>query len=289
MSINWKALAREAMHKSVEIRAQERLGTINPICIYSLCEKLGISVRFVPVSMEGLYLRENPSTILLSAFRPLPRRNFTCGHEVGHHVFGHSSLLDKILEDTGKSKAPNPDEFLVNTFAGFLLMPILGIRKAFTTRNLQIGLATPEQLFVIACSFGVGYETLLRHLAYSLQILAPTRAETLAKIKPKQIRNRILGFPSDTPLIIADQYWSLPTLDAEVGNLLLLPHKVESETDIIVPQTEHPQGRIFVANRSGTVKVNSNNSDWTIKVQISKKEFAGPIKFRFAEEVSVEK
>jgi Zn-dependent peptidase ImmA (M78 family) len=289
MNINWKTLARQAMYKSVEIRAKERLGTVNPICVYDLCKRLGVSVRFVPVSMEGLYIRETPPTILLSSLRPLARRNFTCGHEIGHHVFGHSSLLDEILEETGKSNTPKPDEFLVNTFAGFLLMPVIGIKKAFTLRNLEIGLTTPEQFFTIACSFGVGYETLLGHLAYSLKILAPTKAESLAKVKPKQIRNRILGFSSDNPLIIADRYWSLPTLDAEVGTLLLLPHKTEAENNAVVPQTEYSMGRIFIANRPGIVKINSVDSGWTITVQISKKEFAGPIKFRFAEEVTNEK
>lgn len=285
MSINWKALAQQAMYKSVEIRAKERLGTTNPICIYDLCKRLDISVRFVPVSMEGLYVRED-QTILLSALRPLPRRNFTCAHEVGHHVFGHSSLLDEILEDAGKKNVIKPEEFLVNTFAGFLLMPILGIRKAFAMRNLEIGRATPEQFFTIACSFGVGYETLLRHIAYSLQILAPTKAESLAKVKPKQIRNNILGFSFDAPLIVADKHWVLPTLDAEVGTLLLLPNKTETVpgSDVIIPQQDHHLGRIFLANRPGIIRVICDDN-WQVDVQISKKEYSGLDKFRFEEEV----
>lgn len=285
MNINWKALARQGMHKSVEIRAKERLGTINPICIYDLCKRLNISVRFVSVSMEGLYLREE-LTILLSSLRPLPRRNFTCAHEVGHHLFGHSSLLDELLEDAGKKNTIKPDEFLVNTFAGFLLMPVLGIKKAFTSRNLEIGRVTPEQFFIIACSFGVGYETLLRHIAYSLQILSPTKAESLAKVKLKQIRNNILGFPSDDPLIVADNHWSLSTLDAEVGTLLLLPDKTEifAGSDVIVPKQDNHLGRIFRANRPGITKV-SCNDNWQVDVRISKKEYPGLDKFRFEEEV----
>ena len=285
MNINWRALAQQAMYKSVEIRAKERLGTNNPICIYDLCKRLNISVRFISVSMEGLYVRED-QTILLSALRPLPRRNFTCAHEVGHHVFGHSSLLDEILEDDGKKNTIKPDEFLVNTFAGFLLMPILGVKKAFTTRNLEIGRSTPEQFFTIACSFGVGYETLLRHLTYSLQMLAPTKVEALVKTKLKQIRSNILGFPSDAPLIIADNHWLLPTLDAEVGTLLLLPDKTEivAGSDVIIPQQDHHLGRIFLANRSGIIKA-SYNDNWQINVRVSKKEYSGLEKFRFEEDV----
>ena len=283
MTINWRALAQQAMHKSVDIRAKERLGTSSPICIYSLCERLNINVRFVDVSMEGLYVRDDPPIILLSAFRPLPRRNFTCAHEVGHHVFGHSSYLDEVLEDTGK-KATKPDEFLVNTFAGFLLMPILAVKKAFAQRKWEVSTATPEQIFVVACSFGVGYETLIGHLAYSLKIITPQKAESLAKIKLKQIRSSILGFSFDGPIIAADKYWSLPTLDAEVQTLLLLPHKTEASNDVITPQTDHPQGRIFLANRPGTVDI-CGEDGWQVRVQVSKREFEGLIKFRFLEQI----
>lgn len=283
MTINWRALAQQAMHKSVDIRAKQRLGTSNPICIYNLCERLNINVRFVAVSMEGLYVRDDPPIILLSAFRPLPRRNFTCAHEVGHHVFGHSSYLDELLEDTGK-KATKPDEFLVNTFAGFLLMPILAVKKAFAQRKWEISTATPEQIFVVACSFGIGYETLIGHLAYSLKIITPQKAESLAKIKLKQIRNSILGFSFDGPLIAADKYWSLPTLDAEVQTLLLLPHKTEVSNDVIIAQTDHLQGRIFLANRPGTAEILGEDG-WQVRVQISKREFEGIIKFRFLEQI----
>ncbi len=76
-------LARQAMYKSAEVRQKAGIANNQAISIYDLCHKLGITVRFVDISMEGMYLGGQKPTFLLSALRPLPRRNFTCAHELG--------------------------------------------------------------------------------------------------------------------------------------------------------------------------------------------------------------
>jgi Zn-dependent peptidase ImmA (M78 family) len=284
MSSSWKYLARQAMRKSAEIRAKHRLGASEPICIYDLCQKESVMVQFIPVSMEGLYIREN-KTILLGSMRPLPRRNFTCGHELGHHIFGHGSRLDQILNaDKSSDRRTDPDEFLVNTFAGFLLMPSLAIRKAFVSRGWNVKSPTPEQIFTIACSFRVGYETLVNHMVYSAEIISGLCGTQLLKTKPKQIKKSLLGAEDSNSFIIADSLWSLPTLDAEVGTLLLLPFNTYAESDVIIPHGEVKHGQIFIANRPGIV--NCLNSNWSIPVRIARKEFAGLLKFRFEEEIN---
>ncbi|MHC5719457.1 MAG: hypothetical protein ACYTX0_47270, partial [Nostoc sp.] len=67
-------LAQQAMLKSIDIRKQAGLDLKSPICIYNLCDKLNVKVRFVDISMEGMYLKENEPQILLSALRPFTRR-----------------------------------------------------------------------------------------------------------------------------------------------------------------------------------------------------------------------
>src|SRR5438874_13211824 len=106
--------------------------------------------------MEGTYLKSDPPRILISALRPLFRRVFNCAHELGHHVFGHGSTIDELQEDGQEKPAFEPNEFLVNAFAGFLLMPPLAVRRAFTLRGWRPETATPEQCFIVACSLGVG-------------------------------------------------------------------------------------------------------------------------------------
>src|SRR5262249_42959846 len=144
--------------------------------VFDLCDSVTPKVRllFVDYSMEGCYLRSDRPLIQISALRPLVRRVYNCGHELGHHVFGHGSTIDELQEDSRLDPYADPQEFLVNTFAGFLLMPKLGVRRAFSSRGWQLSQALPEQLYIVACHFGVGYETLVSHLAYGLREMSPT-------------------------------------------------------------------------------------------------------------------
>lgn len=283
-----QVLAQKAMLKSIDVRNQEGFALNSPICIYGLCDKLKVKVRFVDISMEGMYLKREEPAILLSALRPLPRRNFTCAHELGHHIFGHGSTVDEFIEDSAKPKPFNPEEFLVDSFAGFLLMPILGVRKAFVSRGWNVNSATPVQIFTIACSFGVGYKTLIDHMTYALKMIDRSQAALLLKSTPKTIRQEIFGSASADPLIVADEQWSLPTLDAEVGSQLLLPCLAEATNNTITVQADLPLGRLFRANHPGIVRVYCPNNKWAVFVRVSRYQFVGLSKYRHLEEVKDE-
>jgi Zn-dependent peptidase ImmA (M78 family) len=281
-------LAQQAMLKSINVRTQAGLDLKSPICIYDLCDKLKVKVRFVDINMEGIYLKGEEPQILLSALRPLTRRNFTCGHELGHHLFEHSSTVDELIENSEKAKNFHPEEFLVDSFAAFLLMPTLGIRKAFTSRGWNAASATPLQIFTIACNFGVGYKTLIDHITYSLKMISRTKAASLLKATPKSIREDILGHTSPEPLIVADAHWSLPTLDAEVGSQLLLPSTAEATNDIITVVGNYSQGRLFRANRPGILRVYYPDAEWAVFVRVSRYQFIGLSQYRHLEEVEDE-
>jgi len=281
-------LAQQAQQKAIDVRRKAGFDNKSPLCIYGLCDKLNVRVKFVDISMEGIYLRETDPVILLSALRPLPRRIFTCAHELGHHVFGHGSTIDELLGESESSKAFQPEEFLANSFAGFLLMPILGVRKAFVSRGWDAALATPEQIFTVACTFGIGYETLITHMAYALKMLSSSRASTLLKTKPKAIREKVLRYSSTDPLIIADAHWSMPTIDAEVGSLLLLPSGAEAANDTITLEENHTKGCLFKANRPGLVQVYCRDIGWAVFVRVSRYQFVGLSQYRHFEEVEDE-
>ncbi len=113
-SLNRRALATEAMQAAAAARARGKLDQVSPICIYGLCETLGVAVRFNNINMEGMYQRGVPPRIHLSARRPLPRRTYNCAHELGHHVFGHGSSIDELREDAKAQPWEDPKEFLVH-------------------------------------------------------------------------------------------------------------------------------------------------------------------------------
>ncbi|WP_410734043.1 ImmA/IrrE family metallo-endopeptidase [Bradyrhizobium sp. sBnM-33] len=156
------------MQAATATRAKAQLDQAGPICIYGVCETLGVVVRFNNINMEGMYQRGLPPRIHLSARRPLPRRTYNCAHELGHHVFGHGSSIDELREDAKAHPWEDPKEFLADTFAGFILMPIIGLRRAFSVRRWAPETATPAQIFTIPCEFGVGYP----HELWTTRLLA---------------------------------------------------------------------------------------------------------------------
>ena len=261
-SFNRRILATQAIQA-----ATARLDQTQPICIYDLCETLGIVVHFNNINMDGMYQRGVPPRIHLSARRPLPRRVFNCAHELGHHVFGHGSSIDELREDAKVQPWEDPKEFLADTFAGFILMPVIGLRRAFSTRNWNPESATPVQIFTIACEFGVGYATLLTHLSVGVNMLSRDRAAALRHITPKVLRRKILGALTPDPLIIADHHRTAPTLDAEVKTLLLLPSDTQVTSSGLVLERELAAGRLFRAMKPGIFRASAG--DWAIFVRVA--------------------
>ena len=272
------------MTKSLEVRRRAGKDVSSPICVFGLCEEIGVSVRFVEISMEGMYDKGPPPRILLSALRPLPRRIYSCGHELGHHAFGHGTTVDRLLEEAAGPSPYSPEEFLADTFSAFLLMPALGVRRAFARRGWKPASASPLQIYTVACSFGVGSGTLIRHLCSSLRMISASRADVLLRAQPRTIRAQVLGRPAADPLIIADEHWELPTLDAEVGYHLLLPKGSEAGPGAIAAQCDRTDGRLFRAVCPGIVRVSRPGTDWAAFVRVSRPQFAGLCRYRHLEE-----
>ena len=212
------ALANRALHAAVATRATAELNQHDPICIYGLAEALDVTVRFNNINMEGMYQRGARPRIHLSALRPLARRAYNCAHELGHHVFGHGLSIDELRKDAREHSWDDPKEFLADAFAGFTLMPVVGLRRAFTTRHWTPETATPAQIFTIACDFGVGYGTLLTHLSVSVNMISRSRATVLQRVTPKALRAEILGHETPAALVVGDCHRMATTLDAEVAH-----------------------------------------------------------------------
>jgi len=286
-----RALAQQALNMATEVRRKAGFDQKSPICVFDLCDNLGFKVQFVDFSMEGLYMKDQRPIILLSSLRPLPRRVFNCAHEIGHHVFGHGFRVDELCErltsDRPQSKGFAPEEFLADCFAGFLLMPALGVRQAFVSRGWDVRSTTPLQFFTVACSFGVGYDTLIVHLK-SCSIISRQQANALDKSTPKSIREELLGYSIPEPLTIADEHWVLPTIDAEVGQLLLLPDGAEVESDVLVFEEAHPAGWLFRAGRPGITRAQCGKFGWAKFVRVSRREYCGWSRYRHLEQTEDE-
>ena len=279
-----RALATQAMRAAMKTRAKAGLDQHSPICIYRLCEVLGVTVRFNNINMEGMYQRGAPPRIHLSALRPLPRRTYNCAHELGHHVFGHGSSIDELREDAKQHPWEDEKEFLADTFAGCMLMPVTGLRRAFATRGWTPKTATPAQLFTVACDFGVGYGTLLTHLSVGVHMISQSRAAALRRVIPKALRARLLGALTPEPLLLTDHHRAAPTLDAEVNTLLLLPLGSQIQGENLVHERDLVNGSLFRAVRPGIVQAKDAMDSWAFFVRVAPESYVGLAQYRHLED-----
>ena len=148
-------LVLQATTKALETRKILGKNLYEPICIYDAANELNVKVQFMEASsMEGLYSKIPRPTILLSALRPAGRRVYTCAHELGHHVFGHGFRIDELVEQLYQTSRFDPDEFLVDCYAGLLLMPKSAVANAFNIRGWDVNKINEFQVFNVASWLG---------------------------------------------------------------------------------------------------------------------------------------
>jgi len=233
------------LQASITARKVAGVPLLDPISSIDLAETLGVKVRFVDINMEGMYKGGREPRILISSLRPLARRNFTCGHELGHHFFGHGSSIDE-LQAVSKASARQPEEYLANVFSGFLLMPPPAVTRAFVDRGLTIESCRPQDLLRIASVFGVGYDTLVTHLSAS-NLLTKDRAKSLRRVGPAGARKELLELETSEALVVIDEHFEAKTLDMQVGMLALVPLDVETSGDCLVQIAGAVVGKLFEA------------------------------------------
>lgn len=279
MSFDRTALARQALEAALKVRQKLDIELEDPVCVHDLAAKLGLKVLFAAIpSMEGLYCA-NLGRILINADRPAGRQAFSCAHEVGHHVFGHGDRIDLLsVSDNGGPK--DPDEFLADCFAGFLLMPKLAVANAFHRRQWTPATATPAQFFTIAGMLGVGYETLIGHMQFSLRMLPKAHADRLRAVSPKDIRKDILGRAHAGGLVVADAAWAGRPIDVAAEDLILAPGELQIKGDCIRRINSGSRGgTLLEAVAPGTAQI-QDGSGWATFVRVSRKAFNGHAIFR---------
>lgn len=281
-----RMLYQQAMQASIRTRTQGGNDLKSPICIYALCRARGVIVRFNAINMEGIYDRVPRPRIHLSALRPLVRRTFNCAHELGHHEFGHGSAIDELRDDASIDRWNQPNELLADTFAAFTLMPALGMREAFARRRLIPERATPTELYAIACNFGVGLSTLTTHMALGMEAISPFRRAALARHTPRSIRTEFLGCSTTEPLILVDEEWNAPSIDAEEGYLIWLPTGVQVTGKVLIYEHSARGGSLFRAIAPGIGRAFHPNGSWATFVRVIRREYVGLAEYRHLEDTT---
>jgi len=275
-------LARRAVRAAATLRAELGLGPTDPVCPFDVAEQMGIVVRLVALpSLEGMYSPEPRPAILVSVERPVGRRRYTCGHELGHHVFGHGTRLDQ-LEDERTAAAWSPEEFLAQRFAAALMMPKFAVESAFVRRGWLLAEPTAEMVFIVAQELGVGFTSLLEHLETTLGSVSGHVARTLRRTSLKKLRTALARFTVSHDLLIVDNHWGRRSVDIEVGDVVLLPADATFHGGCAVLKSE-PVPHL-VASTSGSGRISLGPAATEIMTRVSRRKFTGLARYRHLEE-----
>jgi Zn-dependent peptidase ImmA (M78 family) len=283
---NSKEGPRQALRGSLEVRKRTFASKFEPICVYDTAEQLGLEVIFRPEnSLGGIYSKAS-QVILVPAQRPPGRQAFTCAHEIGHWYYGHGTGIDEIndLEQYSENK---PEERLADIFASYLLMPPWAVNEAFARRGWSPNHCTPIQIYTVAGQLGVGYQTLVQHLRYSLRLISSTQAQQLLKTTPKQLRCSLLGNDATRYLLLVDSAWTKVAIDLQVGDLAILPPNVRLEGESASHVGNHALGLIIEGRAPGITRAESHDRSWAAFVRVSRKNFTGRSIYRHLEDPDV--
>ncbi len=271
----------QAVRMAGEIRNTLKLSLHEPINIFDSCTKLGLDVRFADINMEGMYIKNTSSysTILLSSLRPMPRRAYTCAHELGHHVFNHGTKVDELNSNGFSSN--NEEEKLVDMFAGALLMPIIAIKAEFVKRNWIPEEVGPFEFYTISSIFGTGYGTLIVHCRAN-KIISKSKAESLLKYTPAKLLKSIFGEQvENTHFKILDGKSDPKIIDLEVNNYIILPPSIKIKSDHLQEFKVTSLGIAYKSIKAGISR--ATNDEISCFIRIQNERYVGLSEYRHLE------
>jgi len=284
--ISRHALAKQATHAALRLRAQLGRRLEDAVCPYDLVEEIGVSLRFMSMpSLEGMYHAGRRPLVIVNSLRPAGRRAFNCAHELGHHIFNHGTCVDELLARDEDEERSDPKEFMANRFAAALLMPKVAVERAFASRGWNARAPSPEQVYIVAGYLGVGYVTLISYLQGTLRVMSRVHAMRLRRFAPKNIRAELVGRHVSHDLVIVDEQWTGRPIDLEVGDVAQLPLGCEpAGNSLDLKAAEHSLLRLACAVTPGVNQLFLRGLNWAVPIRVIKRGYVGLARYRHLEE-----
>jgi len=220
----------DARRKAEEVRAHLRLG-IGPVGdVDAICELLGVTVfrtalgSDLDAAVSGAFLKHPVVgfSILVNLDMTPGRRRFTMAHELGHALL-HSD------QETFVISGPRTDgrERFANAFAGELLMPTEGMRRAMEEHGIGPRIDRPADVVHLQRYFRVSYATALVRLRQA-RLLTASDFEAFQQIRPVLFAEQLGYEPSEEEYEQDVARWRIRRFPSKFLSLLRLA--IERET-----------------------------------------------------------
>lgn len=251
-----------------------------PICPYSLCEAMGVDLRFVKIpSFEGMYIAKQ-NLVLISSERPEGRKRFTCAHEIGHHELGHGTVIDEMLE-CGSNKT---EEQEADLFASMLLMPSSAITRSLTKYGVTADNISPVDAYILSKYFGVSYQAFITHISGNLRLINYRRAQALKSAKLPALRKGICEDITTTNQIFrVGNWWEERAIDLEVGDFVVSDQELSIDGPQILKAVEVKQN-LFVYEASTPGITRLHDEKWSSFAKVSRHKFQGFFQYKYDED-----
>jgi len=270
-----KILARQALRAAIRERRANGVPEDSPISAIDFADRPEAHLEVWLVDeprLEGMYCAGSTPRILVSSHRTLGRQALTCAHELGHHAFGHGTRWDQYLYELDHLRSLPPDEYLADLFAHYLLMPRQAVVRSFQERGVDPAAKLDDEcVFLVACNLGVSYSALVNQLHFSLGLISAETAKRLLRTTPKAIRNRILGFTTETELFLVDRHWFGRAVDIHVGDTIAVDPQIASEGTVVEAAGASLRHRFLKGVRPGVGRLLTANDDWSVHVRVSRR------------------
>ncbi|WP_086930223.1 ImmA/IrrE family metallo-endopeptidase [Agarilytica rhodophyticola] len=249
-----------------------------PICPYALCEAMGFELKFVRIpSFEGMYVA-NQNLVLISAERPEGRKRFTCAHEIGHHVLGHGTAIDEMLEDGSDKQEEQEADF----FASMLLMPSSAVNLTLKRYGVEAENITPKDAYILSKYFGVSYRGFIGHITYNLRIITYKHYQSLKNAKLPDIRYEIIGQKTKNQIFFVDQWWDDKAIELEVGDFIVSKKSLAVDGPNIIELALSDTFNIYTAVAPGITRLFNDN--WSCFAKVSRLKFHGFYQYKYDED-----
>jgi len=275
-----KIRANQIVAKALKTRKKYlSVSSSTPICPYNLADAMGFDVRFVKInSFEGMYLADE-GVILISAERPEGRKAFTCAHELGHHILGHGTIIDEIIEFGSDKEIEKEADF----FASMLLMPSSVVKRATNDIGASFQNLSNEQVYILSKYLGVSYLALVNQMHFSLNLIDRNSYDRLKRGKLPQVKQNLLQKKTDAEVFIVGNWWRERAIDISVGDHLIFDGIITIEGSSL-EGSGGAERIVYQAIKPGITKV-SNNNGWSAFVRVSKRKFVGMYQYMHEEDV----